>query len=481
MIDGEAVGQRSPLPAAQDSPRQLITVTALVAGVFTMVVLVLPFLRFAYGAPALHVVLETLNAFIALLVAYLVYGRYRESHRAQDLLLVLGLASVAVANLLLTAVPLATFAQTGDEANRWAALAVRFLGTVFLLWAAITPRRATVKPRPAAALATVVLLTLATAAVVGLSLSTQLPAPVASQVEVTRASHPDLAAHPVVVAVHAVGVLIYAAAAIAFARAAEQYRDELLRWVAAGCVLASFAWVHYLLFPSLYSEYVYTGDVLRAGFYALMFFGAAREIRSYWDLRSRAAVMEDRRRMARDLHDGLAQELAYITAQSQRLTVRPEDEAALSRVRAAANRALDEARQAIAALTHTPDEPFETLLQRSLEALADRYDVRINTMVDAVTQLTLERREALLRIAAEAVRNAVQHGGATRIDIALTDDPVRLSITDDGVGFDVDAPVSRAAGGFGLTSMRERASAVGGQLGIKSSIGDGTTVEVELP
>ncbi len=102
-------------------------------------------------------------------------------------------------------------------------------------------------------------------------------------------------------------------------------------------------------------------------------------------------------------------------------------------------------------------------------------------MVDAVTQLTLERREALLRIAAEAVRNAVQHGGVTRIDITLTDDPIRLSITDDGVGFDVDAPVHRAAGGFGLTSMRERAAAVGGQLSIKSSIGDGTTVEVELP
>jgi len=482
MIGGEAVGQRPPRsPAVQVSPRHLMGITALVAAALTLAVLVLPFLRFAYGAPALHVVLETLNAFIALLVAYLVYGRYRDSHRAQDLLLVLGLGAVAVANLVLTAVPLAAFGQSGDQINRWAALGVRFLGTVFLLWAAITPRRATVKPRPAAALVTVVVAFLTAAAVVGLSLGTNLPAAVAAQVDVTQASRPDLEAHPVVVAVHAAGVLIYAAAATAFARAAEQHHDELLRWVAAGCVLASFAWVHYLLFPSLYSDYVYTGDVLRAGFYALMLFGAAREIRSYWDLRSRAAVMEDRRRMARDLHDGLAQELAYITAQSQRLTVPPEDDVTLHRLRAAANRALDEARQAIAALTHTPDEPFETLLQRSLDSLAGRYDVRINTMVDAVTQLTLERREALLRIAAEAVRNAVQHGGATRIDITLTDDPVRLSIADDGTGFDVEAPVPRGAGGFGLTSMRERAAAVGGQLSIKSSIGDGTTVEVELP
>jgi signal transduction histidine kinase len=482
MIGGETVGQRpAKRPAVPTSPRQLLAVTALAGGALTLAVLVVPFLRFAYGAPALHIVLETLNAFIALVVAYLVYGRYRDSHRAQDLLLVLGLGAVAVANLVLTAVPLAAFGQSGDEINRWAALGVRFLGTVFLLWAAITPRPATVRPRPAAALVTVVLVALTAAAVIGLSLGTNLPAAVAPQIDVSKASHPDLAAHPVVVAAHAAGVLIYAAAAVAFARDAEKHRDELLRWVAGGCVLASFAWLHYLLFPSLYSDYVYTGDVLRFGFYALMFIGAAREIRSYWDLRSRAAVLEDRRRMARDLHDGLAQELAYITAQSQRLTVRPEDELALNRVRAAANRALDEARQAIAALTHTPDEPFETLLQRSLDALAGRYDVQITTMVDADTQLTLERREALLRISAEAVRNAVQHGGATRIDITLTDDPLRLSVTDDGSGFDVEAPVSSRAGGFGLTSMRERAAAVGGQLSIKSSSGDGTTVEVELP
>ena len=81
------------------SPVALAAWVAMAAAGTTLAVIVLPFVRFAYRAPTLHIVLETANALIALLVAYLVYGRFRQSRRLQELLLVLGLSTVAIANL----------------------------------------------------------------------------------------------------------------------------------------------------------------------------------------------------------------------------------------------------------------------------------------------------------------------------------------------------------------------------------------------
>src|SRR5688572_18891684 len=114
------------------SPAVLAGGVALAATVVTVAVITLPFLGFAYRAPALHVVLETANALIALLLAYLVYGRFRQERRLQDLLLVLALATAAIANLAFTAVPSAVTISSGEEFSRWTAVAVRFLGTVLL-------------------------------------------------------------------------------------------------------------------------------------------------------------------------------------------------------------------------------------------------------------------------------------------------------------------------------------------------------------
>jgi signal transduction histidine kinase len=242
-------------------------------------------------------------------------------------------------------------------------------------------------------------------------------------------------------------------------------------------VLAAFARVHYLLFPSLYSEFVYTGDLLRLGFYLLLLVGAAREVRSYWEARTHAAVLQDRRRMARDLHDGLTQELAYISTQSQRLGSRP-DPAIAGLIRAAAQRAVDEARQAISALSRPPDEPFPVALQRIAEDMAHRYDVKVVSQLDLEAHVDHERAEALLRIVAESVRNAVHHGAAELIELRLTASPLCLAIIDDGRGFDAR---SGRPGGFGLTSMRERADAMGAEFAVTSAPGDGTTVRVTWP
>ncbi len=437
----------------------------------------LPFVGFAYRAPTLHVVLETANALVALLVGYLIYGRFRHSRRVQELLLVLALGTVAVANLVLTAVPAAVVLDQDSSLSRWAPLAVRLVGTLLLAAAALTPasRLVTGGARRLIVPLAAVVLTLTFASVVW---GGQLPPLVDLSGGIGDTSRPRLETHRAVLAVQALSGVLYAIAAVAFTRQAGRTGDELMRWVGAGCVLAAFARVHYLLVPSLYTDYVYTGDVLRLGFYLMMLVGASREIRSYWELRTQAAVLEDRRRMARDLHDGLTQELTYIWSQSRHLAAHPADDLAVERIGGAAGRALDEARRAIAALTRPVNEPFVNILRQSAEELASRYEVPVVAHLDPAAAVTAEQREALLRITGEAVRNAVRHGAASRIVVALRAQPLCLSITDDGRGFDAGARADSRNGGFGITSMRERAQALGATLSIASTRGKGTTVQV---
>ena len=464
---------------ARPSPSTLTRRVALTSAVVTAAVLALPFFHFAYRAPALHVVLETANALVALFVGFLVYGRFRENRKLQELLLVLALCTVAIANLVLTALPSAVALAGDEEFSRWAAVAIRLVGTVLLTAAALSSNAPRIDRRQA----TTAVLTLAgvvlIVTVVGLVWGSSLPQAVDPSARLGDASGPLLwGAHPGVLAVQAVGAGLYAVAAVAFTRQAQRTGDELLRWVGAGCVLASFARVHYLLFPSLYSDYVYTGDLFRLGFYVFLLIGAAREIRSFWELRTRAAVLEDRRRMARDLHDGLAQELSYLWSQSRSMGDGAPDHATVERIGGAAGRALDEARRAIAALTRPLDEPFGRVLQQVADDMGSRYDVKVVTTVDPTLDVDARVGETLLRITAEAVRNAVRHGGARQVDLTLTARPLRLTVTDDGRGF-VPASAGRTqAGGFGLTSMRERARSIGAEFEISSAPGNGTTVRV---
>jgi signal transduction histidine kinase len=151
------------------------------------------------------------------------------------------------------------------------------------------------------------------------------------------------------------------------------------------------------------------------------------------------------------------------------------------RISAAAARALDEARRAITALVRPVDQPFAQALQQLVDELADRYDVKILTNVNGHgPSLDPLRGETLLRIVGEAVRNAVRHGHAERVEIRMDASPLCLSVADDGTGFDPDRTANHRPGGFGLTSMRERAESLGGSLAITSAPGEGAIVRVSL-
>jgi signal transduction histidine kinase len=269
-------------------------------------------------------------------------------------------------------------------------------------------------------------------------------------------------------------------AAVGFALRARRRPDRLSVPLSWGITLLAFAWLNYLLVPSLYVNWFYAGDVLAFAAYLVLAAGAAAEIRDYQQDRTRLAAIEERGRVARELHDGVAQEVLYLLGQVRRLqTQQPGPQT--DRLLDAAERALAESRSAISTLRAPIDEPLPATLARIGSELGRRFELDVHIEADADVSVEPAVRDALARIVGEALSNAARHGAAHCATIELqAGPPGRLRVRDDGCGFDAD-PARVPDGAFGLTSIRERAAAVGGRAQIRSAPGDGTEIEVTLP
>ncbi|TQJ36302.1 sensor histidine kinase [Arthrobacter sp. SLBN-122] len=441
----------------------------------TGVVVWSPHVLFGYRSPAVHLVLDSVDGCVALLVAYLLAGRFKRRRRLHDLLLAQGLVLLTVAG---TGMSWLTGSLTGDRDGSlsvWLPLALRFIGAALIVAAAlVTPDR---ESPSRLGLRTV---TVPAALVILMSLvlwaaRTQLP--VAVDPSINTASQPLLfAAHPLFFAAQAMAAFCFFVASIAFTRRAANRDDSLLYWLGPACAVAAFARVNYALFPSLHTDWFYTGDLLRTGFYVLLLFGASREIKQYWDAYARVAVLEDRRRLSRELHDGVIQELALLRMEGHSL---PPNFPARSRILAACDRSLDEARAAVHALGHGGDEPLGVVLHRTTRELAQRYRVSLDIQIDDSIEAASDQQHTLLRIIREAVANAARHGHARHLSVRLgkEGDRRRLVVEDDGEGFDVGGATGANAG-YGLVSMRERARNLPGDLDITSRPGEGSVVTV---
>lgn len=483
----EASPARAGSPGASHERRRFVdrgrrTVAATVAAglVGTVLISVLPIFKLAYRSDAAHIAIETAAFIVPALAALLFAGRAVRGGTWTDLLLGASLALLSATNLCFSIVP-AVIEQEPGPFSTWAPVAGRLLGAAGFAVAALMPARRLAQPRSAvwrtfAAVGVgVVLIALLTAA-----LGDNLPRGVDPQLSPESATRPRIVGHVVVLGVQLAGLLLYAAAAVGFLRRAERSRDGLLLWVALAASLSGLARLNYFLFPSLYSEWLYVGDFLRLAAYIALLVGLSRELLAYQRQAADAAVFRERRRLARELHDGLAQELAFIRSQAERLAGTAEADRIVARVASAAERALEEARIAISALTTPLDEPLEASLVRAAEAVAERMGARVESRSAGTPQLTQEMRQSLERVVREAASNAVRHGKARLLRIEIdARSRLRVTVVDDGQGFDPNAARSRDS--FGLISMRERIEAMDGQLLVRSSPGEGTTVEVTLP
>jgi signal transduction histidine kinase len=454
------------------SPPVLTSALWAVGIIVTSLILGTPYLVFGYHSPSLHLVLDSVDGCIALLVAYLLYGRWVRSRRLQDLLLAQGLLLLAIAGLGIT-LPLDHLSAASPRTlDVWIPMTVRVAGALLILAAALVADR----PARTGARASLHALPWALVVLVCVVLwlvRDQLP-PGLDAVPPASAQRPVISGHPLLLVAQGVAGVCFLVASFAFTRQAVRRGDELLRWLGPACVLGAFARLNYVLFPSLYSDWLYTGDILRTGSYVLLLVGAAREIGRYWSAQARAAVLEDRRRLARELHDGVVQELGYIRAEAH---TTPSDTGAGQRIIDACDRALDEARAAIDALGRGSDEPLGFVLHRAAQQVAERYDGHVVVDLDDSVEVDASQRHALVRITREAISNALRHGKAQTVFVRLLRDQGRhrLVVQDDGAGFAPGA--ASGSPGYGLTSMRERALGLPGSFELDSSPG-GTTVAV---
>ncbi|MFJ7907591.1 sensor histidine kinase [Kitasatospora sp. NPDC096204] len=206
-----------------------------------------------------------------------------------------------------------------------------------------------------------------------------------------------------------------------------------------------------------------------------------------------AGVLAERERLAREIHDTLAQSLSSIQlllrAAQRALPERTEAAAGyVEQARQAAQDNLDEARRFVRALTPPAldGDPLPVALERlcATTTAHGTLPVHLHVSGDPV-RLPAAQEVALLRIAQSALGNTVRHAEATRAEVTLSymEGEVALDVVDDGAGFDPAAVAGRTSeeGGFGLPSMRARARALGGSFTVESVPGEGTAVAVQLP
>jgi signal transduction histidine kinase len=201
-----------------------------------------------------------------------------------------------------------------------------------------------------------------------------------------------------------------------------------------------------------------------------------------------AGVLEERQRLAREIHDTLAQGLAGIVTQleaAQRTADAAEHERRIGNAKVLARDSLAEARRSVQALR--PQALEDARLPEALAAEVARWSATSGVAAHVTTTgdarpLHPEVEVTLLRVGQEALANVGKHAGASRVTVTLSymEDEVRLDVLDDGGGFSKD-DARPAEGGFGLVGMDQRVRRLSGQLEIESEPGRGTAVSASVP
>jgi signal transduction histidine kinase len=422
--------------------------------------------------PGARAGIETAITLSALLSAALMLGHFRHSRRRHDLLLLGALIMVSLTDFAFSALPAVTGAQP-IAFGMGARLSCMVLVSIAFAAAALARDRELLGGgrRRVFALTTVAGLGIATLS----ELLNRIAGPGSSGA--LAASYAPIS---VVVGMGSTGLL--AIAGVAFVRRAGP-QDSHAGLLAAACFLLAGANLGYLVLAQLPANSVTPGDGLRLAAYAVLLVVALRQFRETRDHAADAAINAERLRLARDLHDGLAQDLAVITTHAQRLEAVVGMEHPLT---VAARSALAASRGAIVDLSASEAPTTAVALRRVGDELEARFGVEVRVKIEAdsarvgTNDLSRGDREHVVRIAREAIVNAIRHGGARRIDVTLDcrGQDFLLRVSDDGCG--ISQPEVPATSGFGMPAMRARAESLGGQLIARQRVTGGTELDVLL-
>ncbi len=200
-------------------------------------------------------------------------------------------------------------------------------------------------------------------------------------------------------------------------------------------------------------------------------------------------IAEERSRIAHELHDAVSQKLfsLRLTAQAAATLMDRDPQRAkgeLAHVAELAAQAVDELRAAVVELRPAAldDDGLMATLRTQIQVLDRAHSAHVTFTTSGIKALPAAQEEAMLRVAQEALHNALRHSGAEKVRVTLDKhgQGAVLRVIDDGAGFDPKA-IRSAGRHLGLVSMRDRSSGVGGRLTVESEPGKGTTIEMEVP
>jgi signal transduction histidine kinase len=405
-------------------------------------------LQTPYSLPDLRLVLATVFMLITGLIAALCGTRFGVEGRLFDLVLSAGFLVTSIAWLAFTVAP-------GIDGNEepTAALAGRALGWAIIACAPLVHGR--IRDRAAALVGA---LALACLPLLPLGL-------------LVRGSHGN--ANTSLLSVQA---LLQLLAAIGFGDRYRRHGGDLDRWLSFVATLTVFASLGLIFTPNIAPTEVARGDFVALVAHAVLLVALWRAVQ---EAEFGRAVAEERARVARDVHDGLAQYLFTITTNALMLETGAEPSVALPRLKEAALAAQREARYAILALSSAAGrQPFDTALRRYVELLTADGALEVEVDIDHEIELGPDEQIEVLRIVQEGLANARRHGAARHawVEIGARAGDRYVTVRDDGGGFTPET----VGGGQGLRNMRERAASIGGAFSLRSAPGRGTSLEVVL-
>ena len=418
------------------------------------------------GYQLLHarIALDTSVAIVASIVAVLVAIRFLVEGRGMDLLLAGGFIAIGVGTFAFAVAPL----FSGDElrpVEGWAAIGASLLGAALIAIAPFVTRRTTGRRRALSVTAALVVVSL-----FGIWFDARV-----LRFDLGVAG-PDGTRSAAVIVAYGLLTVLSLVAVVGFGLRYRHHGRDLDSWLTLALTLVVFADLHYVLAPARSSDYVLQSDVLRVLAFAVLLVGVWRAI---GQAEFGRAVAEERARVARDIHDGLAQYLFALSTQVSMLESGAELDRILPRLKLAATAAQQEAQFAVLALSSAAGSaPFDAALKRYVDFLVADGTLDVDVEIDPNVALAPDEEIEVFRIVQEGLANARKHAGARHAEVSIVQLGGRrvVRVSDNGSGFEGDEP----GAGQGLNNMRSRAASIEGAFSLRSSPGQGTAIEVVL-
>ena len=252
--------------------------------------------------------------------------------------------------------------------------------------------------------------------------------------------------------------------------------DDLSRWLGSAATLSLFSALYRVFAPLTPPTSVSVGDFLRVIAFGGLLVGVWRAISAAEFGR---AVAEERARVARDIHDGLAQYLFALATHASMLESGKVTDEAITRIKELTVSAQQEARFAVLALSSAGGTaPFDAALRRYVEFLTADGLLEVDVEIDQRVDLAPDEQIEVFRIVQEGLANVRKHAKANTavVRIWYRDGRRMVTVADDGTGFEE----ATDGAGQGLRNIRQRAASIAGAASVNSHPGRGTTVEIAL-